>query len=504
MIKNNVIFLILVCIKKMQNTENIKVALRIKPIKETVNIKVDNNIITLNENGKDSQYIFDHIFDINTTQQDIFSTIGKPSVDWVCEGYNATIFAYGSTGSGKTFTMFGHEDGKSNMGIIPRACEALFQNIEKNEDVIEATMKCSFLEIYREHIRDLLKKDTSCELKIRQSQIKGIFVQGLTEKYVYSSTDILNTIKEGSSRRTVGSTSLNTVSSRSHSLLTLTLTQILSDGTEITSKLNLVDLAGSENVGKSEVQGISLAEAQNINKSLCSLGNVIYALTEKNREHIPYRDSKLTFLLQDSLGGNSKTTLIATVNFGNNSISESINTLKFAKRAKEIKNIPKVNKFESIQNLLKTIEELNQKIKILEKDSENNDNTTTLIQNEINTEETSRLQNNIEILEKELDRYREYLAEHNKVLEEQRTYSETIAKELNRERLKNCVSVAQLEQYKIFYDEAKSMSNRPELLSRFVKNSEIVKEFKDVNMILNPETNFYSDFNFLEDGSASL
>jgi hypothetical protein len=317
---------------------------------------------------------------------------------------------------------------------------------------------------------------------------------------VYSSADILNTIKEGSSRRTVASTSLNTVSSRSHSLLTLTLTQILSDGTEITSKLNLVDLAGSENVGKSEVQGISLAEAQNINKSLSSLGNVIYALTEKNREHIPYRDSKLTFLLQDSLGGNSKTTLIATVNFGNNSISESINTLKFAKRTKEIKNIPKVNKFESIQNLLKTIDELNQKIKILEKGSDN----TTLIQPEINTEETSRLQNNIDILEKELDRYREYLSEHNKVLEEQRVYSETISKDLNRERLKNCVSVAQLEQYKLFYDEAKSMANRPELLSRFVKNSEIVKEFKDVNMILNPETDFYSDFNFLEDGSASL
>jgi kinesin family protein 5 len=290
----------------MQNTENIKVALRIKPVKDSLNIKVDDNIITLNENGKDSQYIFDHIFSTNTTQQDIFSTIGKPSVDWVCEGYNATIFAYGSTGSGKTFTMFGHEDGKSNIGIIPRACEALFQNIEKNEDVIEATMKCSFLEIYREHIRDLLKKDISGELKIRQSQIKGIFVQGLTEKYVYSSADILNTIKEGSSRRTVASTSLNTVSSRSHSLLTLTLTQILSDGTEITSKLNLVDLAGSENVGKSEVQGISLAEAQNINKSLSSLGNVIYALTEKNREHIPYRDSKLTFLLQDSLGGKYK------------------------------------------------------------------------------------------------------------------------------------------------------------------------------------------------------
>jgi kinesin family protein 5 len=170
----------------------------------------------------------------------------------------------------------------------------------------------------------------------------------------------------GIKQRRITSTSVNNVSSRSHVVLTITISQLGSDESEIIGKINLVDLAGSENVGKSEVHGVALSEAQNINKSLSSLGNVINALTEVRRDHIPYRDSKLTYLLQDSLGGNSKTIIIAAVNPVISNMSETLGTLKFAKRAKEIKNVPKMNKNASTLNLLKTIENLNKKIELLE------------------------------------------------------------------------------------------------------------------------------------------
>jgi kinesin family protein 5 len=176
----------------------------------------------------------------------------------------------------------------------------------------------------------------------------------------------MSVIKEGAAQRTTASTNLNNTSSRSHAVLTITLTQKLQDGSELTSKMHLVDLAGSENVGRSEVTGTTLAETQAINKSLSCLGNVIFALTEKGREHIPYRDSKLTFLLQDSLGGNSKTCIVCTATPSVTCYSETVNTLKFAKRAKEIRNIPKLNRSDSPVNLQRIIEQLQKRISELE------------------------------------------------------------------------------------------------------------------------------------------
>jgi kinesin family protein 5 len=349
--------------------ENIQVAIRFRPISKketcdyTLEIDEKQNIVEITESGEKEpgRFSFDHVFHSKTSQESIFNNVAKNAIHWVCQGYNATIFAYGTTGSGKTFTMFGDE---KNKGIIPRSCETIFSIINSKDEVIEANMKCSFLEIYREQIKDLLYNGNNGEsLKLRQHPTKGVYVQGLVEKYVYSAEDILNTIKEGSLQRTIACTALNNASSRSHAVLTLIIQQKMTDGSEIVSKLHLIDLAGAENVSKSEVQGLNLTEAQNINKSLSCLGNVICALTEKGREHIPYRDSKLTYLLQDSIGGNSKTILIATASAV---YSDTINTLKFAKRAKEIKNIPKINKNESIAVLLQTISNLHKKIALLE------------------------------------------------------------------------------------------------------------------------------------------
>lgn len=307
-------------------------------------------------------FIFDKVFGPECTQQRVFEEVARDVVSWIAEGYNSTIFAYGQTGSGKTYTMFGAENGDWKLrGIVPRSVEQLFQEIAENSEIEEVTIKCSFLEIYKENIRDLLRPPTKNNksyevefhpnLRIRQSSDKGTYVQGLIEKYVYSPQDVFDLIKAGEKNRVTSETKMNEVSSRSHAVLTITVTENWRDGSVRLGKLNLVDLAGSENVNKSQATGETLAEAQKINKSLSALGNVIYALTEHSREHVPYRDSKLTYLLQDSLGGNTKTVLLVTCSPHETNYSETLSTLKFAKRAKDIQNNPSINKQESVAQL---------------------------------------------------------------------------------------------------------------------------------------------------------
>lgn len=472
--------------------ENICVAVRVRPLNKkeekegrepALQIKPNENSIYISQLGdsdKIQQFIFDHVFDYSTGQGEIFDRVAKNAIDWVCQGYNSTIFAYGCTSSGKSYTMFGHENGqKQYNGIIPRSCDALFANVNQNEDVVEATMKCSFLEIYREHIRDLLNPEP-IELKIRQNPIKGVYVQGLLEKHVCSPAEILNTIKEGSLQRTVGSTALNSVSSRSHAMLTLTVSQKFTDGSETNSRLHLIDLAGSENVGRSEAQGVTLAEAQTINKSLSCLGNVIYALTEKGREHIPYRDSKLTYLLQDSLGGNAKTIIIATASPALSCYSETLNTLKFAKRAKEIKNAPKINRNESVVNLLKTIDELKETIAKLEKKCTESAVIIEAVEQVQNNKEIILYQTKVERLEKRIEQLENNLVEERKhtehikiFYEKQRALAQKVSRHLYRERIRNCALLNELEQYQLFYNNIKDLVSKPSVLAMVVERSAI-------------------------------
>lgn len=465
--------------------ENIKVVVRFRPQNKKeenkddmcLNIDTENNTVHLTEHTREHNFIFDKVFDGNSSQEMLYCSVAKNLVEWVCKGYNSTIFAYGNTGSGKTYTMFGSFD--SQRGIIPRACEGLFQIINSSQDVIEAAMKCSFIEIYREHIRDLLAihsvistPSPAGNLRIRQNNIKGVYVQGALEKYVYTAEDILNIIGEGVLQRATASTALNSVSSRSHAVLTLTLAQITEDGVEIISKLNLVDLAGSENVGKSEAHGTTLIEAQKINKSLSCLANVIFALTEKEREHIPYRDSKLTFLLQDSLGGNSKTVIIATASPSVLSYSETVNTLKFAHRAKEIKNVPKVNRNESNANLLKTIDTLNKKISELESKLED---SKIIIQAVEQTKEENkenvllrtrceRMDRTIGLLRLETDKEAQRREEAGKIFEKQRNLCQLTAQNLYRAKMENYSFSCLIDRYRLLCKSLKEIVDKPEIL----------------------------------------
>jgi len=379
--------------------ENIQVVLRFRPLHEAENsigLEIIDRSVIISDKNTTHEFTYDYVFTEKSRQDTVYDQVAISAVESVCNGYNSTIFAYGCSGTGKTYTMFGQEN---DLGVIPRACETIFRNM--NKDLLTWSIKFSFIEIYNENIRDLLNHRNS-DLAIRKCE-KGIYIQGLTEKLVYGAEDILHSISEGSKQRTVSSTQVNSVSSRSHALLTITITQTSIDESEIVSKLNLVDLAGSENVGRSEVHGIALAEAQNINKSLSALGNVINALTEVGREHIPYRDSKLTYILQDSLGGNSKTVIIATASPNTYVLSETLSTMKFAKRAKEIKNAPKVNKNESYTNLLKTISMLDKKINILEHKLSDSENLNNGVSQEVMKTMIERWEMKINCLDRELE-----------------------------------------------------------------------------------------------------
>ncbi|CAG8580598.1 17472_t:CDS:10, partial [Racocetra fulgida] len=258
----------------------------------------------------------------------------------VISGYNGTVFAYGQTGSGKTHTMMGNMDDDEFKGLIPRIVEQIFHSIIVSPPTIEYTVKVSYMEIYMERIRDLLNPQND-NLPVHEEKNRGVYVKGLLEVYVSSVQEVYEVMKRGGSARIFAYKNMNAESSRSHSIFVITINQKnLSDGSVKSGKLSLVDLAGSEKVGKTGASGQTLEEAKKINKSLSALGMVINALTDGKSAHIPYRDSKLTRILQESLGGNSRTTLMINSSPSSFNESETLSTLRFAKT---IKNKAKVN-----------------------------------------------------------------------------------------------------------------------------------------------------------------
>ncbi|XP_071739930.1 kinesin-like protein KIN-12E [Rutidosis leptorrhynchoides] len=306
----------------------------------------------------EARFTFDHVADEHVSQEMLFKVAGVPMVENCMGGYNSCMFAYGQTGSGKTHTMLGDIDGGSrrhsvNSGMTPRVFEYLFTRIQKDREVrreekIQYTCKCSFLEIYNEQILDLLDP-SSANLQIREDTKKGVYVENLKEIEVTSARDVIQQLIQGAANRKVASTNMNRASSRSHSVFTCIIeSKWNSQGVthHRFSRLNLVDLAGSERQKSSGAEGERLKEATNINKSLSTLGLVIMnlvSLSNGKSLHVPYRDSKLTFLLQDSLGGNSKTTIIANISPSSCNSLETLSTLKFAQRAKFIKNHATIN-----------------------------------------------------------------------------------------------------------------------------------------------------------------
>ncbi|KAL0262521.1 Kinesin-related motor protein [Diplodia seriata] len=318
-------------------------------------------------------YSFDKVFSPAADQQMVFDEVVAPILDDVLNGFNCTIFAYGQTGTGKTYTMSGDITQTLPLpdaaGIVPRVLHALFGKLEGDE--CENSVKCSFIELYNEELRDLLATDDNIKLKLYEDNSKkghsATMVQGMEESHINNASKGIKLLREGSHKRQVAATKCNDLSSRSHTVFTITvyLKRTTETGEDFVSagKLNLVDLAGSENIQRSGAENKRAAEAGLINKSLLTLGRVINALVEKS-SHIPYRESKLTRLLQDSLGGRTKTCIIATLSPAKSNLEETISTLDYAFRAKNIRNKPQINQMVSKKTLFKEFTSEIEKLKM--------------------------------------------------------------------------------------------------------------------------------------------
>ncbi|XP_065512024.1 kinesin-like protein KIF27 isoform X2 [Caloenas nicobarica] len=348
----------------------VKVAVRIRPLlsKEVLhNHQVCVRIVPNTQQiiiGKDRVFTFDFVFGKNSTQEEVYTVCIKPLLVSLTEGYNATVFAYGQTGSGKTYTIGGGhiasvaEDEK---GIIPRAIQELFQHISENCK-IDFHVKVSYIEVYKEELRDLLELETSVkELHIREDEKGNTVIVGAKEFQVECADEVISLLESGNAARHTGTTQMNEHSSRSHAIFTISIcqkqfaeSQTNTDAAQdsswksaqmIASKFHFVDLAGSERVTKTGNTGERFKESIQINSGLLALGNVISALGDPKRKsvHIPYRDAKITRILKDSLGGNAKTVMITCISSSSSDFDESLNSLKYANRAKNIRNKPVVN-----------------------------------------------------------------------------------------------------------------------------------------------------------------
>ncbi|GFS11591.1 kinesin-like KIF11 [Elysia marginata] len=321
-------------------------------------------------NPSTKSYTFDHVFPPDCEQIDVYKAVVKPVVEEVLTGYNCTIFAYGQTGTGKTFTMEGERSPDPSTtwendplcGIIPRALHQIFEDLQKQPDV-EFSVRVSFLELYNEELFDLLGSSVDpLRLRIYEDNLKkgSVIISGLEEVVVRSKDEVFEILQRGTAKRQTAATLMNAVSSRSHSVFSVTIhiKENTVDGEELlkTGKLYLVDLAGSENIGRSGAVDKRAREAGNINQSLLTLGRVITALVE-HAPHVPYRESKLTRLLQDSLGGRTKTSIIATISPAACNLEETLSTLDYAFRAKNITNRPEVNQKLTKKALLREFSE---------------------------------------------------------------------------------------------------------------------------------------------------
>ena len=341
-----------------KHSERIKVSVRCRPMNQKEKnegfqscVEVDSERGEVNvhlANMPKRTFWYDKAYGMDSTQDQVFQETAMPIVESVVQGYNGTIFAYGQTGTGKTFTMEGDFETEINKGIIPRSFDLMF-NIIKTTYNTNFLIQCSYLELYNEEVRDLLAKNHQQKLDIREDPETGFYVQDLSHWVVKAPKDMIELMLRGRELKVIKGHNMNERSSRSHCIFTIIVENSTKDetGDHIKKgKLNLVDLAGSERTSKiKDVNGAEglQAETIHINLSLTALGKVIHALASNKKQHIPYRDSKLTKLLMDSLGGNSKTVMIANIGPADYNIEETLTTLRYADRAKNIKNAPKVN-----------------------------------------------------------------------------------------------------------------------------------------------------------------
>ncbi|XP_032714795.1 kinesin-like protein KIF3B [Lontra canadensis] len=345
---------------KLKSSESVRVVVRCRPMNgkekaasydKVVDVDVKLGQVSVkNPKGMAHEmpktFTFDAVYDWNAKQFELYDETFRPLVDSVLQGFNGTIFAYGQTGTGKTYTMEGVRGDPEKRGVIPNSFDHIFTHISRSQNQ-QYLVRASYLEIYQEEIRDLLSKDQTRRLELKERPDTGVYVKDLSSFVTKSVKEIEHVMNVGNQNRSVGATNMNEHSSRSHAIFVITIecSEVGLDGENHirVGKLNLVDLAGSERQAKTGAQGERLKEATKINLSLSALGNVISALVDGKSTHIPYRDSKLTRLLQDSLGGNAKTVMVANVGPASYNVEETLTTLRYANRAKNIKNKPRVN-----------------------------------------------------------------------------------------------------------------------------------------------------------------
>lgn len=391
---------------KPGNIESIKVFCRFRPFNEKfepissqcVEFQGDQQV---NFTGLDSTktFMFDRVFQCDTSQETVFDVSARHVLTQFLAGCNGTIFCYGQTGAGKSYTMTGPSiDSFTDKGLMPRVFNYLFDQLsaESQQEIFTHSVSCSFFEIYMERIRDLLADESAPQspaaplnqpsfvlpssisyggninanlpigpsnLQIRESKERGVYVENLTTYRVYSAADLLQYLKKGNTNRITAATNMNDTSSRSHSVLNISLeTEDKLSGAKRKSQLYLIDLAGSEKASKTGAEGIRLDEARLINLSLSTLGNVISALSEGKSKHVPYRDSKLTRILQDSLGGTSSTSLIICCSPSKYNEIETLSTLRFGERAKNVKNKIAMNQEFGMKQLKAMLEKANAEI----------------------------------------------------------------------------------------------------------------------------------------------
>ncbi|KAK6641184.1 hypothetical protein RUM44_012893 [Polyplax serrata] len=358
---------------KGEKKQHIQVFTRVRPLNsqelrsQVVVECISSKEVSVRDKSQTKTFTFDRVFGPHSKQVEVYKAVVSPLIAEVLQGYNCTVFAYGQTGTGKTFTMVGEKSENSSgsweddpsCGVIPRTLSHLFDELKVRAD--EFTVRVSFLELYNEELCDLLApnvNDDGKSLKLFEDSIKkgSVIVSGLEERTVHNKDDVYAILEAGNLRRQTAPTLMNAQSSRSHTIFTITvhIKVTTPEGEDLikTGKLNLVDLAGSENIGRSGAVEMRAREAGSINQSLLTLGRVITSLVERT-PHIPYRESKLTRILQDSLGGRTKTSIIATVSPAFCNIEETLSTFDYAHRARNITNKPEINQKTSKRVLLK-------------------------------------------------------------------------------------------------------------------------------------------------------
>ena len=490
--------------------ENITCYVRCRPLNSRelelnancIEISKDQKSIKL-KNNNERNYTYDKIFSSETDQKTIFNEIGLPLVKKFLAGYNSTIFAYGQTGAGKTHTIIGpleslFDDKNENFGLIPNILNFLFEKKEEAINIIKEstkeklekvdyTLTCSCIEIYNEQLIDLLNNNTQFDksdeiLKIREDPKKGMYIENLTEQEINSAKKAKELLISGFKNRHVASTSMNHESSRSHLIYTLFLSTKLELGDGIlkmrSSRLHLVDLAGSERQKYTNTTGQRIKEAGNINKSLSILGNVINAVIEFNEgktKFVPFRDSKLTYYLKDSIGGNSKTVIIGNISQSFIQINETQSTLNFIQRAKMIKNKSKI--IENVNDMVKMLQNEIKNLKII--NEELNKKLEDLIK------ENDEQKKNIEIINKK-----------NKNIKKNKDLEDKIRQELVHEFHKNKnINSKDISQE----NEIQNLNNN----SNFISKNDLKILFEKINHVLNFEDEINENFKFLDMNNVS-